>query len=369
MISSKDEIIRIFASLEFGNEDLPFAEPDDVEEIPFANPEDVIEVPQEPPEPVSMPEESKLVPYSYGSPQWLAGKYPYAYLTASLPYRGYIHGQARSNITRRLLENMIATNPGDYFDLDIGPAHKLNELEDLDKFKYRAAKSLIVQDPQGALVRGISYMRGLDDLLPELWTELISKSDQFPGILHYRMKHLAKRIAETDPEFYQSHIAGSDIEQRLMRPTPAYRSHGSAKWLAESYPRTYLKGVRKLGESNSHILDDRNERATAAAMNKIIETDPIKYFAWGLNRQKYLQKYSMLAADSLVDKDPEAALLWRLYKNPEFASLLPKLWDKIKELGEARQKNGQMPFPGIVYSQVRSLIEYAKKMQGILQRS
>lgn len=366
MISSRDEIMHKFASLsDQDNEehdDLPFAEPDDVEEIPFADPEDVIEYPPEP-----LPEPGPPKQYTApGSPAWVANKYPHAYLTASLPYRGYIHGKERAAITKRMLEYMVSNNPEMYFDLDIGPGHKLNEIDDLGKFKYAAARSLIEQDPEGALVRGLSYMRGFEDLFPMLWNNLVERDTRFPGMLHYRMLHLMKRIFETNEQFYLDNIVNTPIERHLMgRPDEAHLGRGGAKWLANKYPRTYLKGVRKMGEASQHVLDAQDNKATADAMTRIIATDPIKYFEWGLNRQEYLQKYAMYAASALIEKDPEAALLLRLYRKPEFAPLLPKLWNKLKELGESRRESGQEPFPGIVLNQVKSLMAYSNKMKYI----
>jgi len=212
MLNTKDEILFKFASL---LADFPIEAPEP------PNPEDIKTMP-----PSKAPEQKvdvvKPIEFSvepeHGSGEWMAKHHPREFLLETKnPYRGWIRDPAYRELTKNIMDSLVDKNPENYF------AWNLNRREELKPWLYPAAKSIIQKDSLAALILEIYKFTELQDLNTELWKAVLdkeitrsafdykSRGIPFAHKIFNKMRHLAGRIASTDPEFYNLYIEGKPV--------------------------------------------------------------------------------------------------------------------------------------------------------------
>lgn len=269
MISTRDEIIQKFAE-EFDDlSDIdPLRFPKTVEELKRQEGEEIDperfpktveelarqrreEVSVEPAEPVKPPisqremagftdpyEERGLVPNEYafgeewpddprwkeperGSATYMAVQNPKEYLRGlKRPYRGYVRDPSNDEITKVVMDKLVANEPENYFKWELRERHELKS------WMVPSAKKLVEEKPLLALGIGV-HEQGPEiekaGLLVELWKNAINAefsenpSDMFPGIYSKHMQSLAGKIARTNPEFYKTYIFGDMSDEDFYK--------------------------------------------------------------------------------------------------------------------------------------------------------
>ena len=329
-----------------------------------------------------------------GSPEWAAENYPYAYLFGHAPFMGYISDRSNDPVTKALMDKIVNEAPEKYFEWGL---YRL-ENKALKRLKgdwaMKAAEALVDGNPHYAAILGFfedaEYQRD-STLLPRLWTNVINAEMNrsmtstsgrlFPGMLFYRMKRLMKMLKESHPDFYAENIAGRPIEGKFSQQadplaSPRTKSKplskrderdwpwdtpepGTGEWLAEYYPHTYLRGQDT--KSKGYMREFQDPDIIKPLMDKIVATDPVKYFEWNLRRvgdkggRTNLKEWLRPAIKSLIEKSPYEALMFKVFKHREAESYLDELWSGLLEVGKGRESQGEDAFPGRVFNEMRSL--------------
>lgn len=385
MLKTRDEIMFKFAAdildlispppIPVTEQLKPYEQVESQEEEPDVENVPVIPIPIEQPVPITQPVPQMPVPESeelkkdfdvehgeqpwldpnVGSPEWAAKNYPYAYLKGHDPFLGYASDPNNTKLTQELINKIVEEEPEKYFEWEMYRRRP----GDNPIWMKRAAENLINTNPETALILHIFaffHRPGMKELLPKLWEKSInyelgktSGTDEkniFPGVLHYRMRALLKKIAEETPEFYDAikdspyaeRFKKTEVKQRPISTRETPDGRGSLVWLAKHYPKTYLRGndIWK----DKRVRDGRDPRATEIAMNNLIEYNPIKYFEWGLRRPHDLKKWMGKAVTESIKRHPHEVLMFDLYKQgPEIYSMLPDLWNNLIRFEKERIKN------------------------------
>lgn len=303
-----------------------------------------------------------------GTPEWSAEHYPEAYLRGHAPFTKYVGRSENDTITNSLMNKIVETMPEKYFEW------RLDQNMKLEKWEEGAVKGLIDQDPERALI--ISLPKTLFakryDLLPLLWSKMVEQEGSDPkkyqGLVRKRMRDLALNIRSNNPKFFKQprfgNLANELIEDQrnplryLSKPLSPRDdpAKGSFEWMAEKYPQIYLKGIDDKSFSRGHRRERgrKQEAITDRTVRRLIDTNAIKFFEWGLNRPTDLHKYIQLAAEKIVKDDPQAAIMADLFKMDVFHSFLPDLWDNLVDVSE------QYGLPGYLGNR---MVSFWKKIQ------
>lgn len=316
-----------------------------------------------------------------GSAKWAAEYYPEPYLRGHAPFMGYASRTENEEITNDLMNRIVTDTPEKYFEW------RLYRNDKFDKWQEKAARALIEKNPEHALIIDMagSLPRSLNHLLPVLWNKMVGPIEEgglggtemqrgedkpWPGFIHKRMTRLIKKIQENVPNFYDK-IEFTEIVQKFLKSSPELLrvplstrekpQRGSFIWLAEHYPQVYLKGIDDMGFSKGH----RRERSryydalTNKTVNRLLDTNPIKFFEWGLNRPQDLQKYIIPAAQRVIQDNPYQALMTDLFKKPVIHSLLPELWESLVGIANKHDKDADW-FPGYLANRMVSFWKIMK---------
>jgi len=315
-----------------------------------------------------------------GTAAWAAEYYPEAYLRGHAPFTKYVNRPENKDITDMLMGKIVSSMPEKYFEWRLDKNYKLENWEE------PAVKALIEQDPERALMIGLPRVLFSKryGLLPLLWVKMVGKegtggfeeqfgANMFKGLVRKRMRELAIQINKHNPEFLDQiqfkrfadeliNDHRNPLKNMPERISPRDKSpRGSLEWLAEQYPQTYLKGVDDKSLSKGHRRErgQSDDNLTYETIRRLLETNPIKFFEWGLNRPNDLKKYIDPAAKKIVETNPHQAVMADLFKMPVFHSLLPALWKNLTEISQQYGKDTEW-FPGYLANRMVSLLKIIK---------
>ncbi|MFA5023469.1 MAG: hypothetical protein WC523_00730 [Patescibacteria group bacterium] len=220
MIGIKDEILFKFAAL-LDKLAIDIPVPPKTEELEVMPPEKSTDLSQTVPVPLEIKEKpisNRDVEPKQGTAEWAAKYHTQEFLRGTKqPYRGWIRQPENQTLVKNTMNELVEKSPEDYFAWDL---HRRIELK---PWLYPAAKALISKDPMIALMKEIYRFDELTDLNTELWKAVLdkqisrsahdpeSKGDVFLNNIFNKMRHLAGRIAVTDPEFYWLYIEGKPV--------------------------------------------------------------------------------------------------------------------------------------------------------------
>jgi len=222
MLKTKDEILIKFADILNKDFPIPSPKPPKTEELEIIPPTSALESEDKLPRPIEI--KQPIEPES-GTAEWVAKYHPREFLMETQrPYRGWIQNPANAGLVKKVMDDIVAKHPENYF------AWKLNRRIELIDWLYPAAKELIKKDPIAALMAEIYRFPGLKDLYTELWKTVLDReissslyrsvghdsndprSGEFLGKEIFRkMRHLAGMIAREDPDFYLTFIEGKPV--------------------------------------------------------------------------------------------------------------------------------------------------------------
>lgn len=315
-----------------------------------------------------------------GTAEWAAEYYPEAYLRGHAPFTKYVNRSENAAITNDLMDKIVKNMPEKYFEW------RLDKNPKLTKWEEDAITGMIENDPEHALMLGLPRVLFSKryHLLPLLWMKMVGKegsggfeeqfgTNMFQGLVRKRMRELALAIKEHSPEFLEQPHFQQFAEELIndqrnpLRNMPTALSardkppRGSMEWLAEKYPQIYLKGIDDKSFSKGHRRErgHGDEELTYKTVRRLLDTNPIKFFEWGLNRTNDLKKFIAPAAKKIVETNPHQAIMADLFKMPVFHNLLPDLWENLTRIAGQYGK-GDDWFPGYLANRMVSFWKIMK---------